>query len=368
MQMWEKLRDPETGRKLAGKVRELAAQVCDRLGRRLIFMEVCGTHTMAISRSGIRSLLKDYLELRSGPGCPVCVTDQADIDRMITLARLPGVVIGTFGDMVRVPGSFSSLERERALGAEVRVFYSPAEAVVWAEAHPSQQVVFLGVGFETTAPGVALSLRDAARRGVKNYSVYVSHKLVPPALRALLDDPEMRLDGFLLPGHVSTIIGCRAYLFMEDYRMPAVVAGFEPNEILDAIRELLEMLLADRAEVRNAYAHVVREEGNSRAQKLLSEVFEVDDAYWRGFGCIPQSGFRLREELAAFDAARRFEIPTVESRVPPGCACGEILKGKLTPKDCPLFARACHPTHPVGPCMVSSEGACAAYYRYEREV
>ncbi|ACX53085.1 hydrogenase formation HypD protein [Ammonifex degensii KC4] len=368
MQIWERLRDPATGRKLAGRVRELAARVCDRLGRRLVFMEVCGTHTMAISRSGIRSLLRDYLELRSGPGCPVCVTDQADIDRMIALARLEGVVVGTFGDMLRVPGSSSSLERERALGAQVKIFYSPAEAVAWAAANPSQQMVFLGVGFETTAPGVALSIKEAEQKGISNYSVYVSHKLIPPALKALLADPENRLDGFLLPGHVSTIIGRRAYLFLEEYGMPAVIAGFEPNEILDAVRELLEMLLEGKAEVRNAYSHVVREEGNLRAQKLLSEVFTVCDVPWRGFGCIPQSGLRLREELAAFDAARRFELPPVESRVPPGCACGEILKGKLTPKDCPLFARACHPTHPVGPCMVSSEGACAAYYRYEREV
>ncbi|MDI6631370.1 MAG: hydrogenase formation protein HypD [Bacillota bacterium] len=366
MKVLEKFRDPAIARTLIKEVQASAARLTERLGRRAVLMEVCGTHTVAISRAGLRSLLGDYVDLRSGPGCPVCVTDYADVDRMVAFARLPGVTVGTFGDMVRVPGSESSLERERAGGADVRIFYSPADAVTWAAEHPGRETVFLGVGFETTAPAVALSIKEARARGVKNFSVFVTHKLVPPAMEALLSDPELRIDGFILPGHVSAIIGRRAYTFLERYNLPAVITGFETNDILDAIREILRMMLNDERRVVNGYTRVVREEGNKIAQQQMAEVFAVCDASWRGFGVIPQSGMRMRPEFSAFDAAERFALPPVTARVPAGCACGEILKGKLTPRDCRLFAKVCNPTQPVGPCMVSSEGACAAYYQFER--
>lgn len=363
-----KFRDPEIARALIKEVRRLAGRVAERLGRRAVLMEVCGTHTVAISRAGLRSLLGDLLDLRSGPGCPVCVTDYADIDRMVALTRLPGVTVGTFGDMVRVPGSESSLERERAAGADVRIFYSPADAVTWAKEHPEKELVFLGVGFETTAPAVAVSIKEARARGLRNFSVYVNHKLVPPALEALLQDPEIRIDGFILPGHVSAIIGRKAYAFLEKYRLPAVITGFETNDILEGIRQLLEMIDTGKAAVRNSYTRVVREEGNLIAQRQIAEVFEICDTAWRGFGTIPRSGLMLTSSFRDFDAAVRFALPPVATRVPPGCACGEILKGKLTPKECRLFATVCNPSAPVGPCMVSSEGACAAYYQFERHL
>lgn len=362
-----KFRDPEIARVLISEVRALAARATELLGRRAVLMEVCGTHTVAISRAGLRSLLGDYIDLRSGPGCPVCVTDYADVDRMVAFAGLPGVTVGTFGDMVRVPGSGSSLERERAEGADVRVFYSSRDAVYYAAQRPERQVVFFGVGFETTAPAVALSIKEAKARNLKNFTVFSNHKLVPPAMEALLSDPELKIDGFILPGHVSTIIGRRAYSFLEKYRLPSVIAGFEPNDILDAIRLILQMMIKGEPGVINGYTRVVREEGNKIAQQQMAEVFEVCDASWRGLGVVPQSGMCLGADFKAFDATERFTLPEIQPRVPAGCACGEIVKGKLTPRDCRLFAKVCKPAQPVGPCMVSSEGACAAYYQFERE-
>ena len=364
----EKFRDPRIAKALIKEIYGLAARVRERLGRRAVLMEVCGTHTMAISRSGLRSVLGDYLDLRSGPGCPVCVTDYTDIDRMVAFARLPGVTVGTFGDMVRVPGSTSSLERERAVGADVRVFYSPADAVAYAADHPGREVVFLGVGFETTAPAVALSIKEAKARGVKNFSVFVTHKLVPPAMEALLGDPELKIDGFILPGHVSAVIGRKAYAFLENYRLPSVITGFEANDILDSVRQILKMMLEGESRVVNGYTRVVREDGNIIAQQQMTEVFSVCDASWRGFGTIPQSGMAMGTRFKGFDALERFAVSPVPPRGPAGCACGDILKGKLTPRDCRLFARVCNPTSPVGPCMVSSEGACAAYFHFERHL
>ncbi|MDI6711573.1 MAG: hydrogenase formation protein HypD [Bacillota bacterium] len=363
----EELRDPAISRGLLAKVTALAEQAAEKLGRRAVFMEVCGTHTVAISRAGLRSLLSDYVDLRSGPGCPVCVTDYEDIDRMVAFAREPGITVGTFGDMVRVPGSLASLEREKARGADVRVFYSPADAVDWAAAHPEKQVVFLGVGFETTAPTVALSVAMARAKGVKNYSVFSAHKVVPPAMRALVADPELALDGFILPGHVSAIIGRRAFDFIAaEYGLPAVVCGFEAVDIVDTLYRLLTQVLQGEARVENSYTRVVREEGNRRAQAVMAEVFAIGDASWRGIGVIPGSGMYLKDELADFDAARRFTLEVPPPRIPKGCLCGALMKGLLTPRDCRLFGTACTPTHPVGPCMVSSEGACAAYYQYEQ--
>ncbi|MBE0465771.1 MAG: hydrogenase formation protein HypD [Candidatus Desulforudis sp.] len=367
MHILDRFRDPEIGRALLERVAALADQARERLGRPPVFMEVCGTHTVAISKAGLRGLLDGKLELRSGPGCPVCVTDYGDIDTMVAFGRLPGVTVGTFGDMVRVPGSRTSLEREKARGADIRVFYSPADAVRWAQDNPDRQLVFLGVGFETTAPTIALSVAQAQALGLKNYTVFSANKVVPPALHALLADPEAQLDGFILPGHVSAIIGRRVYDFIaEDYGLPSVISGFETLDIVDALYGLLKQVLAGEARVENGYTRVVKEEGNPRAQAMLDRCFEIDDVSWRGFGVIPGSGLQWKPEYRDFDARARFAPEVAEPRIPKGCRCGDLLKGKLTPRECKLFATACTPTDPVGPCMVSSEGACAAYYQYER--
>jgi hydrogenase expression/formation protein HypD len=366
MQMLTKYRKPDLAQKMMAKVIPMADTLAGRLGRPVVLMEVCGTHTMAISRTGMRSLLGKNLELRSGPGCPVCVTDYIDLDRAVMLARLPAVCVATFGDMVRVPGSCTSLERERAAGARVRVCYSPNDAVGYAAEHPAQEVVFLGVGFETTAPGVALSLMEAKARGVKNYSVLSLHKLVPPVMRVLLADPGLPVDGFLLPGHVSTIIGRRAFDFLAtDYGLPAVITGFELLDILGAIYQILTMLLRQEIRVDNGYARVVRETGNVKARQFMQAFFAPVAVSWRGFGTIQESGLGLRKTYRHYDALEKFRITVPAPRVPRGCRCGDLLRGKIKPDACPLFARACTPTRPVGPCMVSSEGACAAYFQYE---
>ncbi len=367
MQLLSSFRDPETGRALLEKVQDLALRVQEKIGRRPVFMEVCGTHTVAISKTGVRSLLQDKIDLRSGPGCPVCVTDYGDIDKMVAFGQIPKVTVGTFGDMFRVPGSYSSLEKERARGADIRIFYSPLEAVKWAEEYPEREMVFLGVGFETTTPASALSILEAQRIGLHNYSVFSVNKTVPPALHALLADPEIHLDGLLLPGHVSAIIGRQAYDFLaEDYRMPAIITGFEALDILSSIHDLLKQMLIGETAVRNGYKRVVREQGNVEAQKLLASFYEPASVSWRGFGVIPDSGLQLKSKFHEYDAQRRFSPVVEEPRIPQGCRCGDLLKGKLTPMDCPLFARKCTPSQPVGPCMVSSEGACAAFYQYER--
>jgi len=362
-----KLSDPALGKRLLARVGERAARLAGRLGRRPVLMEVCGTHTVAISRSGLRSLLEETLELRSGPGCPVCVTAAEDLDAAIALARLPGVTVATFGDMVRVPGSASSLEEERARGARVQVVYSPLEAVELADSRPDEEVVFLGAGFETTAPLTALCLIEAHRRRLPNFSVLSLHKLVPPALKALLADPDLGIDGLLLPGHVSAIIGRQAYGFIAgEYGVPAVISGFESLDILGAIYFLLEMLEKGEPEVLNGYTRVVKEEGTRQARAVMAECFGVTAASWRGLGEIPASGLRLQGDYVTYDAAARFPVPKKPARPRAGCRCEDLLKGKLTPPECPLFARSCTPARPVGPCMVSSEGACAAYYQYER--
>ncbi|MDP3045594.1 MAG: hydrogenase formation protein HypD [Bacillota bacterium] len=367
MQILDRFRDPVVGRALLVKVTEQAKEVAERLGRRSVFMEVCGTHTVAISKAGLRSLLSEYIDLRSGPGCPVCVTDYGDIDRMVAFARTPGVTLGTFGDMIRVPGSFASLEKEMAAGADVRIFYSPADAVEYARTHPDRHVVFLGVGFETTAPGIALSILQAKAQGVTNFSVLTSHKLVPPAMHAILADPELRLDGFILPGHATAIVGRNAFQFVADqYNLPAVVTGFETTDILDCLHNLLDQLFQGQVRVDNGYSRVVKDEGNVRAQALMEQLFEVADVSWRGFGVIPASGMVIRPEFADFNAEKRFTVNIPEPRIPKGCRCGDLLKGKINPHECRQFGTACTPDNPIGPCMVSSEGACAAYYQYDR--
>lgn len=328
-------------------------------------MEVCGTHTVAIARNGIRDLMPKTLRLSSGPGCPVCVTSNHDIDEVIALARIPNIIITTFGDMTRVPGSSSSLLAEQANGADVRIVYSPLDAIRIAEENPEREVVFVGVGFETTTPLIARAIMRAKAAGVANFSVYAAHKNMPGALEAIVNDPELKLDALILPGHVSTIIGTAPYEFLaERYGVPGVVTGFEPNDVLQGIAMIARQLHEGRAEIEIAYARGVQPEGNPVALAAIDEVFETCPAIWRGIGQIEGSGYRIREEYADFDAMRRFCPEVEEVREHAGCKCGDVLRGIMRPNECPLFRTVCTPENPIGPCMVSSEGSCAAYYRY----
>lgn len=334
-------------------------------GRPIKLMEVCGTHTVSIARNGLRAVMPEWLTLLSGPGCPVCVTANHDIDTAIAVAQVPGTIVTTFGDMMKVPGSYSSLAREKSDGRDVRIVYSPLDALALAEANPDRQVVFIAVGFETTVPLIAAAIERARDAGLENFSVFSSHKTVPAALGALVNDPEVQVDGFILPGHVSTIIGLEPYRFLaETYGVPGVIAGFEPIDMLQAIWMLAEQLKTGRAEVEIAYRRGVEPQGNTTAQELVDRVFEPIDAEWRGIGTIPGTGLGIRDEYAAFDATKRFELDIPEPKDIKGCQCGDVLRGIVLPFECKLFARACTPEHPVGPCMVSSEGSCAAYYRY----
>ncbi len=328
-------------------------------------MEVCGTHTVAIARNGIRDLMPKTLRLSSGPGCPVCVTSNHDIDEVIALARIPNIIITTFGDMTRVPGSTSSLLAEQANGADVRIVYSPLDAIRIAEENPEREVVFVGVGFETTTPLIARAIMRAKAAGIANFSVYAAHKNMPGALEAIVNDPELKLDALILPGHVSTIIGTAPYEFLaERYGIPGVVTGFEPNDVLQGIAMIARQLHEGRAEIEIAYARGVQPEGNPVALAAIDEVFETCPAIWRGIGRIEGSGYRIREEYADFDAMRRFCPEVEEVREHAGCKCGDVLRGIMRPNECPLFRTVCTPENPIGPCMVSSEGSCAAYYRY----
>lgn len=337
-------------------------------------MEVCGTHTMAIARTGLRSVLPPTVRLVSGPGCPVCVTPIGFIDHALALAELPGVNVATFGDLMRVPGSRHSrrdprsLLSARARGASVHVVYSPRDAVALAEARPSEQVVFLSVGFETTTPGIAAAVLDARRRGLENFSVLCANKTIPEAVHALATAPEIGLDGLLCPGHVSVILGPEVYEpIVERDRLPCAIAGFEAAEILRGLASLVDQIREGRPRVANCYGGAVRPGGNPKARATMAEVFEPCDSEWRGLGSIPGSGLRVRDELAKFDAARRFDVALPPPVEPKGCRCGDVLRGLIEPAECPLFARTCTPEAPVGACMVSSEGSCAASYTYERE-
>jgi hydrogenase expression/formation protein HypD len=349
----------------AGISGHLIAKIKAASKHNIRLMEVCGTHTVSIFRSGIRSVLPETVSLLSGPGCPVCVTDQKEIDAFVELARLDDVIIATFGDLMRVPGSNSSLEKERAGGKDIRVVYSTFDALEIAQKNPHKKVVFLGVGFETTAPTIAAAILQAARLKVDNFSVISAHKLVPPALETLMSLDGVQLDGFILPGHVSVIIGLDAYRpFFEKYRIPCVVAGFEPADILQAIYMLVEMIEKGSADLKNAYPRAVTEGGNPKARQILQDIFEPADACWRGIGVIPESGLKIKDDFAAHDAEKQFDLQIPEPKIPGGCVCGEILTGKKSPPDCKLFRTVCTPVDPVGPCMVSTEGTCAAYYKY----
>jgi hydrogenase expression/formation protein HypD len=333
----------------------------------MTFMEVCGTHTMAIYQYGIRSLLPRQVRLISGPGCPVCVTPNGYIDRAIAISRLPDTIITTFGDMVRVPGSTSSLMEERARGAEIRVVYSPLDAVAIAEKNRGKRVVFLGVGFETTAPAIAGSILAASAKGLDNYLVLAAHKTIPLPMEILSSDPELSIDGYICPAHVSAIIGADAYLpLAERLGVPCVVTGFEPTDVMQGVEMLVRQVVEGRSNVEIQYGRVVKREGNRKAQEILAEVFSVCDSEWRGIGVIPGSGLEIAEKYAAFDAEKCVPVIVEEPREHKGCRCGDILKGKVSPFDCPLFGNICTPEAPVGACMVSSEGTCAAAYKYGR--
>jgi hydrogenase expression/formation protein HypD len=330
-------------------------------------MEVCGTHTVSIFRNGIRSVLPDTVSLLSGPGCPVCVTDQTDIDAFIALARQQDVIITTFGDLMRVPGFESSLQLERAGGCDIRMIYSPMDALDIAQKHPDKRIVFLGVGFETTTPAIAASILAARTRQVDNFFVFSAHKLVPPALDALMQLNERNnIDGFLLPGHVSVIIGVKGYReFFGKHSIPCAIAGFEPEDILQAMLALIVQVETGCPKLENAYPRAVTDEGNPKAEQILQEVFEPADVYWRGIGVIPGSGLKIRPEFSSYDAEKSFDLGVSPVRKEDdGCACGDILTGLKTPLECPLYKKKCTPLLPYGPCMVSSEGTCAAYYRY----
>jgi hydrogenase expression/formation protein HypD len=351
-------------------IQELRGEVltlCGKIGRRVQFMEVCGTHTVSAFRSGLRSMLPGNLRLVSGPGCPVCVTAQRHIDAAIELAVHPKVIIATYGDMVRVPGKRGSLELLRAEGARIRVVNSALHALEIARKSPDAEVVFLGVGFETTAPATAATVIEAQRGHVENFSVLMCHKLVVPAMMALLEAGDVPLDGFLCPGHVSVIIGSSAYRpVVEKHRKGCVVAGFEPQQILLGLLHLVRQAVAGQPLLENVYPAVVSENGNSAAAELIRRVFVTADTPWRALGMIPGSGLELAPAFRHYDALERFGVTLGEDEDHPACRCGEVIQGKAEPVECGLFENTCTPLTPIGPCMVSSEGTCAAWYKYHR--
>lgn len=326
------------------------------------FMEVCGTHTMAIARSGLRDLLPDNFRLLSGPGCPVCVTPQETIDYAIALAQQPGVIITTFGDMVRVPGSIDTLE-----GHSPVIVYSPLDALKVACENPDKEVVFIGIGFETTSPTIAATVLAAHEKRIENFSVLPSFRLIPPALKFIARSPKVNVQGLILPGHVSAIIGSHPYEFLaHEFNLPCCITGFEPIDIMHGILNLVLQIVNKKPYVAIEYRRVVKPEGNTSARAIMEKVFTVCDAEWRGIGTIPGSGLTFNEKFRQYDATRRFTVKTPMSRIPKGCRCGEVLLGLVTPPECRLFGKACVPSSPIGPCMVSSEGSCAAYYKYGR--
>ena len=351
-------RDPELARGLIHSIEKWAPE-------QATLMEVCGTHTVAIARNGLRTMMPEGIRLASGPGCPVCVTSNKDIDTVIALSRVPGVTIATFGDMTRVPGSTSSLLKEQAQGRSINIVYSPLDALTLAKENPDEQIVFVGVGFETTTPLVAMAIKRAKAMGLKNFSVFVAHKNMPGALETIVADPALKIDALILPGHVSTIIGVKPYEFLaQKYGIPGVITGFEPVDVLQGIAMIMRQLYEGRAEIEIAYSRGVMKEGNPVALAAIEEVFETVDATWRGLGVIPGSGYAIRDEYKEFDAFARFSPEVEPTQEPKGCRCGDVLRGIMAPNECPLFRKVCTPENPIGPCMVSSEGSCAAYFRY----
>ena len=353
-----------TSTTLQNRANELLLKIKRLTKKPLNLMEVCGTHTNVISASGIRHSLPTNLKLLSGPGCPVCVTAQKDIDWVIGLARSKKTIITTFGDLMRVPGTVSSLQKEKDKGSDIRVVYSVLDAVNFAK-KDRKPVVFIGVGFETTAPTIAGAIMKAKEQNVNNFYVIPFFKLIPPALRMIVNQPKLNIDGFILPGHVSTIIGSKPYEFLaKDYRKPCSITGFEPLDILEGVNLILEQIRNDKPEVAIQYKRSVKQEGNRKAQELMSEIFEITDAEWRGLGTIKNSGLGFSKAYKDFDARNHFTIKVPKPK-PTTCRCGEVLLGLIIPPECKLFAKSCSPSNPIGPCMVSTEGACAAYYKYE---
>ena len=358
MKYLDEFRDPQLARRLL-------ADIQARVTRPMCFMEFCGGHTHAIFRHGLRQLLPPTVTLRSGPGCPVCVTADADLDRAMAMATLPAVILTTFGDMLHVPGSDGSLQTAKAEGADVRIVYSTLDALQIARENPNRKIIFLGIGFETTAPTVAASILQAQAEDLDNFFVLSAHKLTPPATRAILDAGEVRLAGIIGPGHVTTIIGSRAWEFLpHEYGVPCAIAGFEPLDILGAVAALVEMVEDNQPAIVNAYSRSVRPQGNPTALETMYRVFETGEAEWRGLGRVPASGLVLRPEYARFDATLAFDVKVALPRPHAGCRCGDVVRGVIDPPQCPLFGKGCTPARPVGPCMVSAEGACAAWYQY----
>ena len=349
------------------KAQETIEAACETLGRQINIMEVCGTHTVSIFRNGIRSILPKNLKLLSGPGCPVCVTDQGYIDIVLELADRDDCIIATYGDMIRVPGKIDSLETKQSK-ANIKVVLSSEDALQLAKDNPEKTVVFIAVGFETTAPATAVVAKEAAEDNIENFCILSGHKLVVPAMRALLSEKNHNIDAFLCPGHVSAIIGYGAFAeIVKDFSRPCVVAGFEPLQIIEGIGEICSQLVVDKPELKSIYAAVVTEGGNTAAQKIINECFEPVDGYWRGLGKIKKSTLKLKDKYSRFDAFSRFNIEEKPSKDESGCRCGEVLCGLIEPPECSLFGQRCTPQKPVGPCMVSSEGACAAWFKYGRK-
>lgn len=360
MKYIDEYRDKELVLKLVNEIKRIST-------KKVSLMEVCGGHTMSIQKFGIPSLLPPTIELLSGPGCPVCVSSREYIDKAIAYSRLDDVIITTYGDLIRVPGSTSSLDREKANGANVKIVYSVLDALKIAQENPTKKIVFLGIGFETTAPSSAMGILNAVRDGIDNFYVYSSHKVMPPAMSALIDEG-VNIDGYIAPGHVSAITGTAIYEDIpEKFGLAVVVAGFEPVDLLQSIYMLVKQVEENDPKVEIQYTRIVRPGGNVIAQKNIFKVFELGDDWWRGLGVLPKSGLKIREEYKALDAEVNIPVEVEETREDKGCICGEILKGLKKPKDCKLFATACTPNDPVGACMVSHEGSCHAFYRYNRD-
>lgn len=369
MRYADEFRDPDKARTLVAEITHLAAPLAAARGRPLQVMEVCGGHTHTIFRYGLKAMLpEETIEFVHGPGCPVCVLPMGRVDDCVALARNPKVIFTTFGDAMRVPGSQGSLLHAKANGADVRMVYSPLDALQLARANPQREVVFFALGFETTMPSTALTVLQARREGIRNFSLFCNHITIIPTIKAILDSPELTLDGFLGPGHVSMVIGNRPYDFIaEHYHRPIVVAGFEPLDLLQSLWMVIKQIAEGRAEVENQYKRIVPEDGNEQALDALTEVFELREFFeWRGLGSIDHSGVRMRKEFADYDAERKFSVPNLKIADPKSCQCGEVLKGVIKPHQCKVFGTACTPEKPLGALMVSSEGACAAYYQFGR--
>ena len=366
MKYVDEFRDPAKAQTLINGIRALVAQIDICRSRPLQIMEVCGGHTHTIFRYGIQTMLPEQIELIHGPGCPVCVLPMGRVDDCVAIAEAPGVIFTTFGDAMRVPGSRKSLMQAKAEGADVRMVYSPLDALSLARANPGRQVVFFGLGFETTMPSTALTVLQAEREGIRNFSLFCNHITIVPTIKAILDSPELTLDGFLGPGHVSMVIGTRPYEFIaRHYHRPLVVTGFEPLDILQSIWMVLRQIKDGRCEIENQYTRVVPERGNATGLEAVARVFELREFFeWRGLGSIDHSGVRIREAYSHYDAERKFDVPALRIADPKSCQCGEVLKGVIKPWQCKVFGSACKPETPLGALMVSSEGACAAYYQY----